>query len=134
MADATPVFLPASPLQYLNRLMLQNEIFGDDIRLLGIHRSCGALRMVTIQPDISGEPPTMPEISEFLGDEFGFRPLSIAPMGYYKSSSYLLGNLGLFDVHPANLVKVASGKLVPIDVIMVEFSELDARVLESHLG
>jgi len=54
-------------------------------------------------------------------------------MGYHKSRSYLSGNLGLFDAHPANAVMAANGTLVPIDFILVRFDEAGRALLETRI-
>ncbi len=129
MVEGNLILLPATPLQYFRRLQRQNQVWDDDTRLVGVQVKRPGARIVTTQPDIPGEPPSMDDLHECLCGEFGFRRLDVPPMGYYKSASYLRGNIGMFDVHPANFVQVASGLIVPIDVIMIEFEEADLRKL-----
>jgi hypothetical protein len=57
MVDESPLFLPATPLQYLRRLRLHNELFGDGIRLAGLQVRGHDLRLVIEQPHIVGDPP-----------------------------------------------------------------------------
>src|ERR1043166_5007013 len=45
-----PDLTPALPLEYLERLILQNQLFGDDIRLEGIALEEGKTVIVTSQP------------------------------------------------------------------------------------
>jgi hypothetical protein len=103
-ADGCPLLLPSTPLQYLKRLQLQNSFWGDDVRLEGVQITVPGARIVTTQPDVKGEAPTQDFLNDYMCGEFGFRKLKIAPMGYYKSHSYLLGRFAMFDVHPANFV------------------------------
>jgi hypothetical protein len=126
-AGSEPLFLPARPLQYLFRVKLQNEFWGDDTRLEGVQIVTPGARIVTSQPDVKGEAPLPDELDSFLRNEFGFRPLNIPPMGYYKSASYLRDDVAMFDVHPANFVETSPRVIVPIDVIMIQFfgPELD---------
>lgn len=67
----------ATPLEYLRRWSLSNEIFGDDARLDGVVRGADGLRVVISQPFIqAADPdrphPTGPEIVEFMGEN-GFQ-------------------------------------------------------------
>ena len=91
------------------------------------------LRLVTSQPDIVGEAPSSEELDHHLREHFGFRRLAIPPMGYHKSFSYLLGNLGLFDVHPTNAVLPPGGALVPIDFILVQFERAGQALLGARI-
>lgn len=53
----------ASPAEYLDRIRLQNQIFSDDIRLEGIVKMAGGrLSIITSQPCIVGEAPTLNDI------------------------------------------------------------------------
>jgi hypothetical protein len=130
-ADGSPLLLPATPLQYLKRLRLQNNFWGDDIRLEGIQIQTPGARIISTQPDVQGEAPALDFLQEYLCGEFGFRKLKIAPMGYYKSQSYLMGRFAMFDVHPANFVQVSPEIILPIDVIMMEFGGDELAFLQA---
>jgi hypothetical protein len=132
-ADGCPLLLPGTPLQYLKRLHLQNRFWGDDVRLEGIQIKVPGARIVTTQPDVKGEAPTPDFLNDYLCCEFGFRKLNIAPMGYYKSHSYIFGRFAMFDVHPANFVQVSPKVILPIDVIMMEFEGRELASLEAAL-
>ena len=132
-ADSFPLLLPATPLQYLKRLKLQNDFWGDDIRLEGIQIQTPGARIISTQPDVQGEAPAPSFLHEYLIREFGFRKLNIAPMGYYKSHSYLMNRWGMFDVHPANFVQVSPEIILPIDVIMMEFAGVELALLQAAL-
>ena len=127
-----PLFLPATPLEYLRRLRLHNSIFGDRLVLLGIQGEGSALRIVTAQSDIVGEAPSLEEMDRRLRESEGFARLAIPPMGYYKSLSYLRGNVALFDAHPANCVVTREGTLVPIDFILFELNSDNQRILAAR--
>ena len=58
-----------------------------------------------------------------------FIRLDIPPVGYYKSRSYIRGDLGLFDAHPANCVISADGDLIPIDFILLELADGERKAL-----
>jgi hypothetical protein len=67
----------ATPLEYLRRWSLSNEIFGDEARLNGVVRAGDGLRVVISQPfiqaaDLDRPHPTGPAIVEFMRDN-GFQ-------------------------------------------------------------
>jgi hypothetical protein len=132
-ADGQPLLLPGTPLQYLKRLSLQNSFWGDDLRLEGVQILVPGARIITTQPDVKGEAPSPDFLHDYLCGEFGFRKLKIAPMGYYKSHSYLHGRFAMFDVHPANFVQVSTNLILPIDVIMMECEGHELASLEAAL-
>jgi hypothetical protein len=133
MVDGAPILLPASPLQYLRRIAAQNAFWGDDTRLLGVQVRTPGARIVTSQPDVAGEPVPWELLHAYLCDEPGFRRLDIPPMGYYKSASYLRGDVAMFDVHPANFVLTPPGAIVPIDVIMIRFTGAELEALQTKV-
>jgi len=128
------VFLPATPLQYLRRLRLHNAIFGDHVAFLGLRQQGYMLRIVTSQPDIVGEAPSLEEMEESLCEVHGFTRLAIPPMGYHRSRSYLRQNIALFDAHPANCVMTPEGIFVPIDFILMEVGAVGQQILRGEAG
>lgn len=56
---------PATPSQYLRRLDLQNTLFGDDARIIGLTR---ANRLVSSQPTLRGVEPTENEIRDVMNE------------------------------------------------------------------
>ena len=130
LVEGRPLFQNATALPYLRRLQLQGDLFGDDLRFEGIIEDPRGWRCVTSQRHIDGLAPTLHEIDEGLV-AFGFHRLDIEHMGYEGSHSYLMDNVGLFDAHPANF-RISEGILVPIDVILVEFSPEDAAHLQKR--
>ena len=61
-----PLTRIATPLEYLDRLRLANELFGDDLQLLGVLDAGPGMQIVTSQPTIRGEPPEPVQIAEFM--------------------------------------------------------------------
>ena len=55
----------ASPIAYLERWSLHNELFGDDVRFLGALSTDSGLRLLIQQPAIAGTPATDEEILRF---------------------------------------------------------------------
>jgi hypothetical protein len=133
LVDGSPVFLSATPEQYLRRLELQNTLFGDDLTLTGIQAEGYHLRLVTEQPHIVGHAPEWADLDALLAEQHGFIRLNIPPMGYYLAHSYLREDVGIFDVHPANCVMSEDGLLVPIDFIVVRFDAASVQALQARL-
>ena len=118
-AELKPALRGAIPSEYLDRLLLHNEIFGDRIELLGIIDKRLALHVVTSQPTIRGVAATPSQIFEFMNG-LGFRELANIDIGRLGALSFLREDDGIaaFDCHGANML--ATGyNIVPIDVILV---------------
>ena len=58
----------ASPIAYLERWNLHNELFGDNVRLIGALMDGEQLRLVIEQPAIKGEPATLDQIHDFFSN------------------------------------------------------------------
>jgi hypothetical protein len=100
----------ATPVEYLERLHLQNLLVPGLNRLEGIiHQANGDLAIVTSQPRFEIIPVTVPEIDAWFA-ALGFE--KITDSAYYRRED----NLGVFDAHDKNLVR-AGDDLVPFDVI-----------------
>ena len=121
--DGRPYLRNAAPLEYLSRLRRQNELFHDSIELAGLWREGrGGWRIRTTQPHVLGRRATMLEISE------GMKALGLVQMGwkgigYEDSTSWRIGRLGVWDVHPANVIMGENGVVVPVDVIITELPD-----------
>jgi hypothetical protein len=100
----------ASPVEYLERLHLQNLLVPGLNRLEGvIHQANGELAIVTSQPRFEIIPVTVPEIDAW----FAARDFEkVTDSAYYRRED----NLGVFDAHDKNLVR-AGQDLIPFDVI-----------------
>lgn len=100
----------ATPVEYLERLHLQNLLVPGLNRLEGIiHQSNGELAIVTSQPRFEIIPVSVPEIDAWFV-ALGFE--KITDSAYYRRED----NLGVFDAHDRNLVR-AGEDLIPFDVI-----------------
>ena len=118
-----PLTRIATALEYLDRLLLANELFGDDIALLGVLDAGKGMQIVTSQPTICGEPPEPDEIAAYMV-ALGF---SILPPVVVRNSgalSFLREQDGIaaFDCHAGNFF-LSSGQILPIDVILVRTDE-----------
>jgi len=100
----------ASPIEYLQRLHLQNKLVPGINRLEGIIQQInGHLAIVTSQPRFEIIPVTTAEIDAWFAS-FGFEKITDA--AYYRRED----NLGIFDAHDKNLIR-AGDTLIPFDVI-----------------
>lgn len=102
--------LPATPLEYLDRLALHNELFGRSMRFLGLVRQEKGWSFVTSQIFLRGEKPTITQISAFMAG-YGFRKLG-DENAYFRESDHL----AVFDAHARNFVLVDEVP-VPFDVL-----------------
>lgn len=99
----------ASPIEYLERLMLQNELVPGLNRLEGVIDQGDDLAIVTSQPRFDIVPVTLAEIDAWFA-ALGFE--KVTACGYYRTAD----NLGVFDAHAKNLVRFED-TLIPFDVI-----------------
>ncbi len=102
----------ASPIAYLERWHLHNELFGDSVTFTGVMEEGGQLRMVIEQPAIIGQPATLEQIREFFTSH-GWRPFTVdGETAYFDSER----NVVISDTHRANLIQMDDGLLAAIDL------------------
>ena len=101
---------PATPLEYLDRLALHNELFGDDVEFLGLVRWKSGWSMVISQIFLRGSKPSIPQIAAYLADH-GFRKLE-GENAYFRATD----GIAVFDAHARNYVLI-EGVPVPFDVL-----------------
>ncbi len=99
----------ASPMEYLERLHLQNELVPGLNRLEGMIIQGGDLAIVSSQPRFELEPVSQPEIDAWFEAQVFVK---VTRCGYYRAKD----NLGVFDAHTKNLARFES-TLIPFDVI-----------------
>jgi len=110
-------FGPATASQYLERLILANRVFDDDIRFHGAYADEeGRVGLMTSQPDIRGEV-TDPDWIRQEMSKAGFVRVR-AYRGTYMSWYRRRDNLLVLDLHEGNVVN-AHGKLAVIDAILL---------------
>lgn len=116
--SSPPVLRMATLLEYFERLLLQNNLFKDDIHLVGLWQDIlgGGWRIVSSQPDITGDPATRIQILEGM-KLYHFTPLGVP--GVNKSPAFRNGPIIVWDAHPGNYVW-KDDTLVPIDLIITE--------------
>ncbi len=127
-----PGLAEALPGEYLERLRLGNEYFGDDVRLEGVTREGGRLVILTSQPTVVGDAAEPKEIIAFMrarrlllldGIAAGHR----GALSFYRE----LDNLAVFDAHPANVLRDENGVILPIDLILLTAGDELAAQLEA---
>ncbi len=100
----------ASPVEYLERIHLQNRLIPHLNRLEGIIvQDPEDLSIVISQPRFDIVPATVDEIDAWFAN-LGFQKITEA--AYYRRTD----NLGVFDAHEKNLLR-AGEDLIPFDVI-----------------
>ena len=119
--DGTPYLLNALPEQYFVRMLWQNKLLGDEVEFIGLWRDEArkAWRIVITQPDVPGEPATKTEIQKGM-KALGFVQMRWKGVGYEDSTCWRIGRVGVWDVHPANVVMGKNGIIAPVDVIIAE--------------
>jgi len=103
----------ATPVGYLERLVLCNEVLGDQITLLGIEECRpGVVRVVTAQPAIHGHPAEDGEISSFFLSAGFERRRWGRNVVWYRPTDGMVAS----DTHGGNVLRTDDGALVAIDV------------------
>lgn len=128
----SPSLEPGLPLEYLQRLYLQNELFRDQVTFVGIGGLRSQSTIITRQADIPGDPADDSEIIEMMTRELGFTVLPARlSVGYKDSLAFVRDDVAVFDLRPANVVRTPSGLIVPIDSIPVRLDKNAISILLS---
>jgi hypothetical protein len=106
----------ATVYEYLQRLILQNAYFGDDIRLEALVNCRGRLRVLTSQPHIAGDPAEYREIEKWFLEAGFLRFEHSSRVAWYLKQVNLL----VADAHEGNVIRSVSGRLIPIDLNIVK--------------
>lgn len=116
--NGEPYMHNALALDYLQRLLWQNEVLGDDVHLIGLWQELPhQWRIVTTQPGLQGNRATLDELSAAFVAA-GFTVLPWRGIGYEGSLSLRFEGFDIWDVHPANVLLSPEGLPLPIDVII----------------
>lgn len=130
--DGAPALEPALPQEYLKRLILQNEIFSDQVTFVGISGQNYRYSIITRQPDIPGIEASNQDIIQMMPEELGFRKLENRfSVGYADSLAFIKKDIAVFDLRPANVVKTSNGLIVPIDSIPHRLTQSEAFLLQT---
>jgi hypothetical protein len=102
----------ASPIDYLQRWMFHNELFGDDITFLGAMQTGSGLRLLIRQPAVAGEPATDEQIAQFFLST-GWKRFSIdSDIAFFAPDQ----GIAISDTHRGNIILMEDGLLAPIDL------------------
>lgn len=125
----------ALPLEYLERLLLQNSLFGDRLTLEGVAQEAGQLVIVTSQPTMLGGPVSKTEMLAFMA-KLWFQPLTGLSLAWQNALAFYrdLDEVAAFDAHPSNFVKDDNGVVLPIDLVLVRADELLQKAPQAHLN
>ena len=117
-ADGGPYLHNALPLDYLERMLSQNLVFGDDVRLVGLwNPQANDWRIITTQPDVTGAKATLDELRAAF-ERVGFELLPWRGIGYSESLAFRKEGIDVWDVHPANVLVAEDGLSLPFDVML----------------
>lgn len=124
---------PGLPIPYLERLLLQNKVFGDQITFVGVGGEHNRCRIITRQPHVEGQEASVDVIEEGMGF-LGFERLPERfCVGYAESMTFIRDDVVVFDLRPANVALTASGIMVPIDCIPIQVDAQTRDYLEGFL-
>ena len=134
LPDGTVELTGGTPLEYLERLLLQNSLFGDRIHLEGVAIESGKTVVLTSQPNVAGQAVTADDMLAFMAKLWfqSLRGLSLGRPGalaFYRD----LDEVAAFDAHPGNFVKDDNGVVLPIDLVMVRADDELQKALKPHL-
>lgn len=102
----------ATPGQYLERVILTRDIFGDDLRFIGIAvDEDDDVSAVVAQPFISGDAPSYKKITAWMA-EFGFAEVERG--NFFRRSD----GIAVFDPWPRNFVELGD-ELLAIDLVVL---------------
>lgn len=107
---------PATPLEYLDRWALSNELFEDEATLLGLVSDSAGPRLVVAQPLVVGERPQAEEVEDFM-KSLGFRRVRDSHLFLHFDREILVG-----DAHPGNFLRSVEGQIFAIDVLPMKAS------------
>jgi len=102
----------ASPIAYLERWHLHNELFGDRVRFVGVLEEDGRLRLVIQQRAIEGEPATLEQINDFFTGNGWQRFMANGEVAYFDPKR----QVAISDTHRGNIILMDDGLLAPIDL------------------
>lgn len=125
-----PALEPALPLEYLERMIHQNELFADTVSFVGVGGDRRQPRIITRQSHLAGEAASRQEIITMMVEELNFRRLpECYSVGYADSLAFIRDDVAVFDLRPANVVRTPDGVIAPIDAIPVRLDTITRTLL-----
>ena len=111
--------VPATPLEYLDRWTLHNQIFAPITKVSGILEKAGGDLSILIQQEpLVGDLPNEKQIADFM-EHFGFTPLPGKRFAWMARASQTV----VFDARPANFVLIDRTP-IPFDLITLPASQV----------
>ena len=109
----------ALPFEYLTRMALHNEVFGDDVLIeVTFEDELSRVIVVISQTFIEGDHPAQKQIDAYMQAE-GF--VKTRSNDWYRASD----DLAAFDAHPGNFIATPDGQVVPIDLVPIRHPDAD---------
>jgi hypothetical protein len=108
------------PYVGMERLILQNLAFGDDISLEGLAIEAEGLAIITSQRFIEGDPPQPSEILRVM-KALDYERIPGIPANCEDCFSFYhrVEKIAAFDAHTGNYLKAPNGVIISIDLVMV---------------
>lgn len=113
------------PVKYLDRFIVAEEIWGLKTEFLGVVGDQSKYSILVQQDWIFGPKATFEEIRHCM-TMWGFYEITKS-FGHENSLSFYNEEFGIFDLRPANVVKLLDGSIIPIDCFV---ERLDAQKIE----
>ncbi|MCB1062480.1 MAG: hypothetical protein KDN20_06120 [Verrucomicrobiae bacterium] len=98
---------------YVRNLQWSNQLFGDDIRLVGVLEAEAGPMIVTTQPYTEGTEPEIEEIQAWFLDQ-GYESCGYNQWRHPETGAVIA------DAHQGNLIKTEAGDLIPIDLQVIQ--------------
>ncbi|MBL9152823.1 MAG: hypothetical protein JNK37_10070 [Verrucomicrobiales bacterium] len=117
----------ASPIDYLQRWSIHNDLFGDDIAFVGALQTESGLRLLIRQTAIAGVPATEAQIAEFFTSTGWKRFILEGNVAYFDPERCI----AVSDTHRGNLIFMDDGLLAPIDL---RVQVLSGALLDTVIG
>lgn len=117
----------ASPIDYLERWLLHNQLFGDSVVFLGAIEDDNKSRLLIEQPAIEGTVATLEQIQSFFTTS-GWLPFRIDGNLAFLDPDR---ELTVSDTHLGNIIVMPDGQLAPIDVREQRLSSALADIVRS---
>jgi hypothetical protein len=122
--DGRPRLSNGDPIEYLDRLILHDELFGEMTRLVLIGGVQNHRRIITRQRRTLGRPASKGEIQSLMIDDLGFKELrNNYGIGYEESLAFIREDAAAFDLRPANVFITDEGLPVVFDSIPVRITD-----------
>ncbi len=118
----------ATPIGYLDRWRLFNEVFGDQVGLAAIVETPAGTSLQISQLTIGGTTPSRGQVMEFMRGE-GFESLDDEFRNWWRAEDRLIAA----DAKTENFKLTPDGNVVPIDLVPLRVGDMDSWHLEGTM-